>query len=174
MHYTTQNGLITRYTSRFAVDANGTRHPLKALTRAEKAAMGVYEAERVQVEAPSQWHRQTDVDRQLDGDVVKETPVFEPIPTEQIKKRLRRAVDDHVEQTARERDYSSAVSLASYTASTKPDWAAEAQAFVEWRDAVWEYVYQRLAAVESGEDELPESIEAFIQDLPAISWPEDD
>ena len=93
-------------------------------------------------------------------------------PPERIKDRLRRAVEDHVEETARERDYSSAVSLASYTASTKPKWAAEAQAFVQWRDDVWEYVFQRLAAVESGEDEPPESAEALIADLPAMVWPE--
>ena len=172
MHYTTQNGLITRYTSRFAVDANGTRHPLKALTRAEKAALAVYEAERVEAEPPSQWHRQSDVERQIDSDVVKETPVFEPMSPEQIKERLRLNVEDHVEQTAQSRDYSSAVSLASYTSSTKADWAAEAQAFVKWRDDVWEYVFTRLAAVESGEEEPPESAEAFIQNLPAMVWPE--
>lgn len=171
-HYIEKNNAMARYKGRFATDNGGTRHPLKALTRAEKAAMGVYEAERVEAEAPSQWHRQTDVERQLDGDVVKETPVFEPMPPEQIKDRLRRAVEDHVEDTAQSRDYSSAVSLASYTASTKPDWSAEAQAFVQWRDDVWEYVFARLAAVESGEDEPPESAEALIADLPAMVGPE--
>ena len=100
------------------------------------------------------------------------TPPPEPQSPEQIKERLRRAVEDHVEETARERDYSSAVSLASYTSSTKSDWAAEAQAFVKWRDDVWEYVFIRLAAVESGEEEPPESAEAFIQDLPVMVWPE--
>ena len=93
-------------------------------------------------------------------------------PPEQTKERLRRAVEDHVEQTAQSRDYSSAVSLASYTASTREPWAAEAQAFVQWRDAVWEYVFARLAAVESGEDDPPESAEALIADLPEMVWPE--
>ena len=100
------------------------------------------------------------------------TPPPEPQSPEQIKERLRRAVEEHVEETAQSRDYSSAVSLASYTASTKPDWSAEAQAFVQWRDNVWEYVFQRLAAVESGEEEPPEIAEALIADLPAMVWPE--
>ena len=100
------------------------------------------------------------------------TPPPEPQSLEQIREGLRRAVEDHVEETAQSRDYSSAVSLASYTASTREPWAAEAQAFVAWRDDVWEYVFARLAAVESGEDEPPESAETFTQDLPAMVWPE--
>ena len=171
-HYIEQNNAMARYKGRFAADNDGTRHPLKALTRAEKAALGVYEAERVEAEPPSQWHRQTDVEREIDGDVVKETPVFEPMSHEQIKNHLRSAVEDHVEDTAQSRDYSSAVSLASYTASTREPWAAEAQAFVQWRDDVWEYVFARLAAVESGEDDPPESAEALIADLPEMVWPE--
>ena len=171
-HYTLQNNTITRYTSRFAVDANGTRHPLKILTQSEKAAMGVYEAERVNINAPSQWHFEAKLEKHIDGDVVKETPVFELNPPNIIKDKIRRSVEDHIEETAHERNYSSAVSLASYTSSTKSDWAAEAQAFVKWRDDVWEYVFTRLAAVESGEEEPPESAEEFIQDLPVMVWPE--
>ena len=93
-------------------------------------------------------------------------------PLVAMKFRINVAVDDHIETVAEERDYSSAVSLASYTSSTKSDWAAEAQAFVKWRDDVWEYVFTRLAAVESGEEEPPESAEAFIQNLPVMVWPE--
>ena len=163
---------ITLVNGRIYRDADGRSWMLRKLSRSQKSEIGVYEVERVEAKAPSQWHRQTDVEREIDGDVVKEKPVFEPMPPEQIKERLRRAVEDHVDETARERDYSSAVSLASYTASTREPWAAEAQAFVQWRDDVWEYVFARLAAVETGEDEPPESAETFIQDLPAMVWPE--
>ena len=80
------------------------------------------------------------------------------------------AIEAHVEATARERDYSSAVSLASYVGSTVATWAAEAQAFVEWRDKVWQKVYADLDEVQSGEREQP-TVEAFLADLPAIVWP---
>lgn len=51
--------------------------------------------------------------------------------------RLATAVEAHVEAQARALGYSGAAQLASYAASTVPDWAAEARAFVAWRDAVW-------------------------------------
>ena len=125
-------------------------------------------------ESDSEGHSRDIFARAVAGDFGPIAPYVAPPPQspEQIKERLRRAVEDHVEETARERDYSSAVSLASYTASTREPWAAEAQAFVHWRDDVWEYVFQRLAAVESGEDEPPESAEALIADLPEMVWPE--
>lgn len=47
------------------------------------------------------------------------------------------AVDAHVDAAARARGYAGAAQLASYAASTVADWAAEAQAYISWRDAVW-------------------------------------
>lgn len=81
------------------------------------------------------------------------------------------AVDDRVTQTARARGYNGAESLASYVASTNPTWAAEAQAFVAWRDAVWTYALSVMAQVQAGVVPLP-ALDDFLTDVPAIIWPE--
>lgn len=80
------------------------------------------------------------------------------------------AIQNLVDNTARERQFADGVSLASYVASTKPKWAAEAQAFVAWRDYVWTSAYAELEKVQNGEREQP-SIEAIIEELPKITWP---
>ncbi len=51
--------------------------------------------------------------------------------------------------------YDSLISAASYVASTHPQFAAEAQALVAWRDAVWVWAQQLRANVESGATQCP-------------------
>ncbi|MFC3074728.1 hypothetical protein [Shinella pollutisoli] len=80
------------------------------------------------------------------------------------------AIQAHVDATARERTFRDGVTLASYVASTNPQWAAEAQAFVAWRDGIWAYAYGELAKVQDGIREQP-AIEDFLTELPAIVWP---
>lgn len=82
---------------------------------------------------------------------------------------FRASIQYHVDQTAQSRRYDSGNSLASYVASTNAAWAAEAQAFVAWRDAVWLYAYAELDKVLAGEREQP-SVEEFIGELPVIEW----
>lgn len=82
---------------------------------------------------------------------------------------FRLAIQGHVDAIARGRNYDSGNSLASYVASTNAVWAAEAQAFVVWRDAVWLYAYSELDKVQTGAREVP-TVEAFIGELPAIEW----
>lgn len=82
----------------------------------------------------------------------------------------RIAVEAHVDDTARSRDYRSADSLAGYVASGVPQWQAEAQAFVAWRDAVWVQVFSTLGAVQAGEREAP-TPEGLVGELPGIEWP---
>jgi len=86
----------------------------------------------------------------------------------------RIAVQAHVDATARARNYDSAVSCASYVASGNTVWAAEAQAFVAWRDAVWAYVFAELGKVQDGQRAQP-TISEFIAEIAAIvpmTWPE--
>ncbi len=59
--------------------------------------------------------------------------------------QLSAAVDAHVEARAKVMGYRGAAELVSYTASRVPDWAAEAQAFVAWRDTVWQAAVARIA-----------------------------
>lgn len=82
----------------------------------------------------------------------------------------RRAVDAHVEAVATARGYNNAATLASYVTSTVTAWAAEAAAFIPWRDSVWVATFDRLAAVEGGA-EPPASPAALVAELPAPPWP---
>lgn len=79
------------------------------------------------------------------------------------------AIDARVEEVARSRRYNSAAHMASYTASTVSAWAAEARAFVAWRDAVWTYALARLAEVEAGA--ATPTIAEIISGIPAPVWP---
>lgn len=101
-------------------------------------------------------------------DYIKPEP-DEPVPPtiEDYQKAIRSIINN----TAKSRQYDNAVSCASYVNSTNHIWAAEAQAFVSWRDQVWEYVFFELEKVRLGQRNQP-SIEDFIKELPAIEWPE--
>lgn len=94
-----------------------------------------------------------------------------PVPTtEDMVEAFRTAIQSHVDTVATSRRYDSAVSLASYVASNNPAWAAEAQAFVSWRDAVWVYAYAEMDKVLNGQRDQP-GIAEFIGELPAMVWP---
>ncbi|MFK3848113.1 hypothetical protein ACI2J5_01265 [Agrobacterium pusense] len=80
------------------------------------------------------------------------------------------AIQNLVDGTAREKQFRDGVTLASYTASTKPNWAAEAQAFVAWRDNVWFYAYGELAKVQAGQRQQP-TVEEFLAEIAPIAWP---
>lgn len=80
------------------------------------------------------------------------------------------AIQGHVDATAQAREYADGVTLASYANSTNATWAAEAQAFISWRDAVWAYAYQELAKVQSGQRPVP-TVAQIVSELPAIVWP---
>lgn len=80
------------------------------------------------------------------------------------------AIQNLVDSTARERQFRDGVTLASYVGSTKPKWAAEAQAFVAWRDNVWTYAYSEFAKVQSGDRPQP-TVEKFLTEIARIAWP---
>lgn len=80
------------------------------------------------------------------------------------------AIQAHVDAVARSKQFRDGVTLASYAASTNQQWAAEAQAFVAWRDQVWAYAYQELARVMGGEREQPTVVE-ILAELPEVVWP---
>lgn len=81
-----------------------------------------------------------------------------------------RAIEAHIEATAQARQYSSAVSCASYLNDPNPVWAAEAQAFIAWRSAVWAKAFEMLAEVQGGKD-VP-TVDGMIAELPAVEWPQ--
>lgn len=89
----------------------------------------------------------------------------------QLINAMRVAINERVEQAARERGYNGAESLASYINSGVPTWASEAQVFVAWRDQVWVETLEMMAKVESGEIPIPTMSQA-LNSIPPINWPE--
>lgn len=89
---------------------------------------------------------------------------------EATKAAFSSAIQQHVDTAPAERLFRDGVTLASYVASTNPQWAAEAQAFVAWRDAVWAYAYAELEKVQTGQRPQP-TVAEIIAELPAIVWP---
>lgn len=102
----------------------------------------------------------------IDGEVI----VVEPSTVPATILDYENAIQTLVDSTARERQFRDGVTLASYTASTKPKWAAEAQAFVAWRDNVWTYAYGELAKVQAGQRQQP-TVEQFLGEIARIAWP---
>lgn len=100
-------------------------------------------------------------------------PEPEPEPTEPSPPTIedyRHNIQLTLDSVAQSRNYDSGTTISTYVNSTIPQWAAEAQAFVAWRDAVWAYAYAELDKVESGERAMP-SVNDFLAELPGIAWP---
>lgn len=79
------------------------------------------------------------------------------------------AFDAHLDSVAQSKSYDNRVTIATYASSTNPVWAAEAQAFIEWRDAALASMFAQLAVVQAGGD--APTIAQFVAALPAIVWP---
>lgn len=82
-----------------------------------------------------------------------------------------RAIQAHVDSTARARGYLDGTTCASYAGSSITAWDADATAFKAWRDAVWSYAYGELADVQAGTRTPAPSIDEIIAELPAMTWP---
>lgn len=80
------------------------------------------------------------------------------------------ALENAINLKAKEKSYSSAVSCASYKDSTNAQWAADASAFIAWRDICYEYSYDYLAQDQDGTIPNP-NLEDFISGLPVMEWP---
>ncbi len=78
---------------------------------------------------------------------------------------VQTAIDD----TAQSRQYRDGISCASYAQSTNPTWAAEAQAFIAWRDAMFIYALGVFKSIEDGNPAPTQ--EEFIAGFPTMVWP---
>ena len=86
-----------------------------------------------------------------------------------MRQKARLIIEKEVDRVAQSKEYSSAVSCASYQNSTNSQWALEAEAFIAWRDSCYQYVYGILDLVLNGQE--PPSEEDFIAAIPVIQWP---
>lgn len=101
------------------------------------------------------------------GDALQYEP--EPTAPEPTASDYEVAIQSHIDATAREKGYRDGVTMASYVASTRQQWADEAKSFVVWRDAVWEYIYSEFEKFQNGERDKP-TIEEFIEEINRIEW----
>ena len=88
---------------------------------------------------------------------------------ETFKKDIDTKVSALLNSTAQSRGYSDSQSIASYVNSSNTQWQAESQAFIAWRDQVWEHVYFEYLAIHAG-GSIPNEDE-YIASLPQIVWP---
>ena len=86
-----------------------------------------------------------------------------------FKKDIDAKVSALLNSTAQSHGYSDSQSIVSYVSSSNTQWQAEAQAFVAWRDQVWQHVYVEYTAIDAGGN-IPNKDE-FIASLPQIAWP---
>ncbi len=100
---------------------------------------------------------------------IEKQPTIEEIQAS-IKRNLTAAVQFHMDQRAREYSYDSIMTACTYASSTNKKFAAEGQAFVQWRDQVWSSCYEILGGVLAGEKSVPETEELLAQ-LPGFVCP---
>ena len=94
-----------------------------------------------------------------------------PPPTaEQIVAQYTAAVQKHLDDFARTRNYDNIQSAATYATSAVPKFKAEGQYAVEARDATWVKCYEVLAEVEAGSRPMP-TLEELLAELPVLEWP---
>jgi thiamine pyrophosphate-dependent acetolactate synthase large subunit-like protein len=91
-------------------------------------------------------------------------------PQPPSKAAYEAAIQYHIDAAAKSKSYDGGASIVGYAASTIPQWAAEAQSFIAWRDNVWTYALAELAKVEARQREQP-TIAEFVAELPLIIWP---
>jgi hypothetical protein len=86
-----------------------------------------------------------------------------------FKKDIDVKVNQLIDYNANSRGYSGSQSIVGYVNSSNVQWQAEAQAFVAWRDQVWEHIYIEYMAIDAG-GSIPNE-DTFMASLPQIVWP---
>lgn len=105
----------------------------------------------------------------------EQEPSPDPTPEEiaqQTLLRFQAAHDAHLNNAARAKKYDS-IHTAALRAGYPGPYQAEGLAFAQWMDACNQTGYQILAAVQAGEQETPESVEAYLAMLPVLTLPEE-
>lgn len=80
------------------------------------------------------------------------------------------AIQTLIESVARAKDYDSGVSLAGYKGSPVAVYADDAEAFTNWRDPLWPFVFEKFAEVRAGTIPQP-TVAELLGMLPAPPWP---
>jgi hypothetical protein len=111
-----------------------------------------------------------DIVQPTEAELEAEIPQYQrQFDVETFKSDIDRKVGALLDSTAQSRGYSNSQSIASYVSSSNVQWHSEAEAFVAWRDQVWEHVYIEYMAIDAGGD-IPNE-DTFMASLPPIVWP---
>jgi hypothetical protein len=89
---------------------------------------------------------------------------------EQIISSLTSAVQRYLDDTVRVKNYDSILSACTYSTSSIPQFKAEGQACIEWRDACWSKCYSIIADVNAGLRSIPTE-ESIVSEMPSLIWP---
>ncbi len=84
---------------------------------------------------------------------------------------LSRAVQRHLDEVVRQRQYDSIETAVSYRGDPNPVFSADGKAAFAWRSAVWSHAVAEFGKIESGKRRQP-AIPDFIAELPKIAWPD--
>lgn len=90
---------------------------------------------------------------------------------QQVISAFTTAIQQRLDEFARERHYDNILSACTYATSTVAKFKAEGQACVNLRDATWAAAYDILSKVQAGKRPMPTSIADIEADLPALVWP---
>ena len=100
--------------------------------------------------------------------IAEKAAIIEEKRLEQIKLTLIETVQKILDDGAKEKGYDSIISACSYVGST--NFGDEGRSFLDWRDAVWTYVYQLESDI-SDDTRTEPTIEEFIAELPVRILP---
>ena len=94
-----------------------------------------------------------------------------PMPTiQRIAQLATELVQVKLDNFAKERNYDSIVSAASYIGSQNPTFKADAERAVLMRDQAWAALYGYMAKVTSGQVPVPKTADDILVDVPAFTW----
>ena len=93
-----------------------------------------------------------------------------PKTTAQIILELESAVQVYIDSIAQKKGYDSGVTCASYAASTNTTFAADAKAFIAWRDSVWTTCQQIENTDLAATPPIVPTSAQVIAALPAAPW----
>lgn len=88
-----------------------------------------------------------------------------------VKAAIANEAQRRLDAFARTRGYDGILAACTYATSAIPQWAAEGQACVNLRDAMWGALYTIMSEVQAGTRDIPVSIADIEADLPTLQWP---
>lgn len=107
---------------------------------------------------------------QIPGPTPEELAAAAAAEQQRIIAELTAVVQNHLDTTARQRNYDGILSACTYATSANTQFAAEGQACVQWRDACWFTCYGVMNAVRVGGRAIPTAAE-LLAELPPMVWP---